>query len=222
MCGTRLCLKAQWPHDGSQRARVRGVDPKPCLKTTARIGNEAIGPFAAQRSRHRIGPPGASRWLAGSIRPGQRHRSYHPGRFCVVVGSLGIQTEPSYALVPYLLHTGMASGMVASGVALATGLLTGAGSGGRESERIGHQAMAGSANRVKRAPRHALSRARPIVQGRANPCRCWPENETPREHDLSGHSVNWLVAAFRDAKSTSPFATLFISALTLSWRAKIC
>jgi hypothetical protein len=57
---------------------------------------DAIGPFGAQRSRHRIDPPGAARWLAGSIRPRPRHRSYHPSRFCVVVGPLGFQTEPSH------------------------------------------------------------------------------------------------------------------------------
>src|SRR6187549_682095 len=39
----------QWPHDGPQRARMRGIATKPYLDDTARSENEADVPFAAHR-----------------------------------------------------------------------------------------------------------------------------------------------------------------------------
>jgi len=73
---------------------------------------------------------------------------------------------------PYLLHTGFAVDMVASGGTIATSLLTGALLGGRESESFGPK----WAYRLARGsdPDSSLALSREVRQTRrdVNPCKC--------------------------------------------------
>ena len=91
---------------------------------------------------------------------------------------------------------------------ITTSLLTGTAPANRESESS--QLYVRSGRRTRVAPRSLrLSRHEPVARRLAQLLAPLAEKTRPRKLSLSGPSVNWIVAQFRDRRDSSPVATLF-------------